>query len=250
MARMTSIGCRRWGCRILALCLTVLVGMSAAAQDSGWLYEVDVPVADQSPTARVAGSRAALQGVLTRLTGLKTLPANARVAAALATPERYYTQFGYQPGATSGELRLRVQFSPQTLIPLIREAGLPIWPTNRPTVLGWVVVDEGEGRRQLDASDPAPDPVAAALMARGRERGLALMLAGMPSAVVSEVVPAAADADAGAGHERAAFIEAAATLTAANFLWEAAPDVLLEAAFLQDAELVLVARISGAGANN
>jgi len=216
-----------------------MTGLPAGAQDSRWLYEIDVPVADQSPAARVAGSRAALQGMLTRLTGLRTLPANTQVAAALANPERYYTQFGYQPGATSGELRLRVQFSPQTLIPLIREAGLPIWPTSRPAVLGWVVVDDGEGRRQLDASDQADDPVAAALMARARERGLVLMLAGMSAEVVSEVVPD--------GGGRPAPIEAGTAQSAANFLWEAAPEVLLEAAFLQDAELVLVARVSGAG---
>jgi uncharacterized protein len=161
------------------LSLLILVGLTFGslaprADDVLWLYEVQVPVADQSPRARLDSARVALAQVLTRLTGLAALPGNAVVDQALAAPDVYYNQFGFRRGA-AGELLLHLEFMPEAVLNLIRQANLPVWRANRPTVVAWAVVDDGNGGRQI-LSSAAAHPVTDALKQRASERGLPLIL--------------------------------------------------------------------------
>lgn len=161
------------------LTLLVLLGLSlgaaaARSDDVLWLYEVQVPVADQSPRARLEAAGTALAQVLTRLTGLTDLPRNEAVDRALAAPDLYYNQFGFRRGE-AGELLLHLQFVPQSVLDLIRRGNLPIWRANRPTVLAWTVVDDGTGERRI-VNAGAAHPVAEGLKQRAQERGLPLIL--------------------------------------------------------------------------
>src|SRR3982750_4585745 len=74
--------------------LTGLPAVPAATVD--WLYEVDVPVTDQSPDARSAAFKSALSTVLKRISGLADVPPNSAITAALAAPQRYYVQYRYR----------------------------------------------------------------------------------------------------------------------------------------------------------
>jgi hypothetical protein len=156
--------------RLLVPALMALAAGPAGAQDAGWLYTVDVPVADQSQEARRQGARAALEVVLGRLTGQADLAADPRVRSAFGSPDRYYNRFGYAVGATPDETLLRVQFSPPALFELIRSAGLPIWPSTRPVVRAWLVVDAQPGPRLAAAQ--TDDALRAAFAKRALERGL------------------------------------------------------------------------------
>jgi hypothetical protein len=157
----------------------------AWAQDAGWLYVVDVPVADQSPGARQQGGRAALAVVLSRLTGQSDVAADPRVRGALASPDRYYNRFGYAAGTMPGETLLRVQFNPPALFDLSRSAGLPIWPSTRPTVRAWLVIDSGAAPH-LTAPHPAAADAEVALRVafakRALERGLTVRIGAEESA--------------------------------------------------------------------
>src|SRR4051794_2175650 len=75
--------------------LTALPSAVDAAQVD-WLYDVDVPVADQSVDVRGAAFKRALLIVLTRVSGLAEVPTNAAVASALEAPQRYYLQYRYR----------------------------------------------------------------------------------------------------------------------------------------------------------
>jgi len=163
----------RW--RVLvAVFAAGLAAASAVADEVPWLYVVEVPVEDQSSMARLDAAGRALAELLTRLTGLASVPRNEAVNRALAAPDLYYNQFGYERGGPDHGLRLRLQFTPQAVLDLIRDASLPIWRANRPAVLAWVVVDDGTERRILAAD--SEHPVVAALRQRARERGLPLRL--------------------------------------------------------------------------
>jgi hypothetical protein len=189
--------------RILAIALAGLIGGSVHGQDGSWLYRVEVPVVDQSAQARAQAARAALRVALTRLTGLDAMPQNPRLAEALGSPDGYYTQFGYAPGAEPGALQLVVQFSPPALQTLIRAAGLPIWPAARPIVLASITVATGAEDPPVTAAAAAS--IAAAMLTRAAERGLPLRLAEPPmpaglaedtpdeTAAEPAVVPAFAD---------------------------------------------------------
>ncbi len=130
-----------------------------------WLYDVDVAVEGRTTAARMAVSGVALAEVLSRVTGLEHVPRNAEVREALARPEAYYDRFVFV-----GDGELRIHFVPGAILRLIDAARLPVWSSNRPAVLAWLVVESG-GVRQIVDGDHA---LAAVLVSRARQRGLVL----------------------------------------------------------------------------
>lgn len=180
-ARLTS-------CSLFMLVALLSVAQQGRADDGAWLYEAQVPVADQSARARLTAAGDALAQVLTRLTGLAELPPSDTLARALAAPDLYYNQFRFQPDGDGG-LLLRVQFVPDAVLNLIRQANLPVWRANRPSVLAWVVLDDGLERRILGSGNP--HPTIDALLQRARERGLPLQLPLMDLTDQLAVEPAA-----------------------------------------------------------
>jgi hypothetical protein len=146
-----------------------------------WLYDVEVPVADQGSDARREAARTALLQLLTRLSGLIEVPDEEAVNQALLAPELYYNGFRYvegqvidELGEVADELRLRVQFERNAVQGLLRAAGLPIWRGDRPRVLVWLGVESAQERRIVGADD-ASDLVSA-LAQRARQRGLPMVL--------------------------------------------------------------------------
>jgi uncharacterized protein len=155
--------------------------MSARAAPVEWLYDVDVPVTDQSADVRGAAFKQALLVALKRMSGFNEVPMNPAVASALESPQRFYVEYRYRQednpiaGAMPAKvLMLSVRFAENAIQKLIAEAGLPLWSSNRPTTLAWIVVADGETRTVLSASDRSP--LSNALRARALERGLPLVL--------------------------------------------------------------------------
>ncbi len=178
--------------RLLAVALAwaaVAWAPAAPAEEVPWLYEVSVPVADQSAAARIDAAGQALAELLTRLTGLASVPRNDAVTRALAAPDLYYNQFAFERAPDGEGLRLRLQFTPRAVLELVRDARLPIWRANRPAVVAWVVLDDGGERRILGAD--SDHPVVTALRERARQRGLPLRLPLLDLADQLAVAPAA-----------------------------------------------------------
>ncbi len=175
-----------------ALLLAALAAAAspARADEVPWLYEVAVPVEDQSSVARLEATGRALAQLLSRLTGLASVPRNETVARALAAPDLYYSQFRFEEAEDGEGLRLRLQFVPRAVLDLVREARLPIWRSNRPTVMGWVVTEDERGERRILGAG-ADHPLVESLETRARERGVPLRLPIMDLADQLAVEPAA-----------------------------------------------------------
>jgi len=167
-------------CWVIAALMSV--SMSAGAATAEWLYDVDVPVADQSVDVRAAASKQALRIVLMRVSGLRELPMNAAVTSALQSAQRYFVEYRYREdadgaaGASPGtKLQLlSLRFAEGAVQRLIADAGLPLWSSNRPTTVVWIVVADGGTRTVLGASDK--NPLLNSLRARASERGLPLVV--------------------------------------------------------------------------
>ena len=144
-----------------------------------WLYDVEVPVATQSSSDTRAAAARALATVLTRVTGLKVIPRNPMVTAALRNPGRFYARYrfvrkaGGAKDAVDQQTVLEVGFDPRTVQDLVRSAALPIWSANRPRVLAWIVLEEDVPI--LAASDDTA-PWVRTIKARSRDRGLLVQL--------------------------------------------------------------------------
>ena len=155
------------------------------AEPLAWLYDVQVPVGSQTDRERQRATRHALVEVLGRVTGNAQVPMTSAITGALAAPVRYTRryQFTSAPLSTvesaSGEpnsdgLLFDVGFDPAAVLALVRDAQLPIWGANRPTILVWLAV-RGGGRNDVVVAGGA-DGWAAALRKRARQRGIALAL--------------------------------------------------------------------------
>jgi hypothetical protein len=160
----------------LTLVLLMLCGSPVRAAVVDWLYDVEVPVVDQSVAARREATRSALLAMLTRMTGLVNVPLNDAVNGALSDPGRYFVQYRYeQRSAENGpEPTLVVRFSPAAIKRLVGAAKLPMWGANRPSVIAWLVTD-GMGQREI-LSDDSGHPVLHGLRAQARKRGVALVV--------------------------------------------------------------------------
>lgn len=153
-------------------------GTTAGAVD---LYTGEVPVADQSVQARGAALRDALAQVLVKVTGDPAAPRASAIAPFLADAGRYAQQFQYRTrqlppaepeAAPERELLLSARFDPSAVERMLSESGLPRWGQERPTVLVWLVKDEGRERRLVGLDDPR---LADAVQRAAGRRGLPVL---------------------------------------------------------------------------
>ena len=164
--------------RVVSIILLLLLGTAGPVHAARvpWLYEVTVPVADQSSKARLEGAGVALKLLLTRLTGLVDVPMSEPLAQALKVPDRYFSSFNFNR-TDDDQLELQLRFVPRAVLALIEQAALPLWGADRPRVMSWVVVDDGRlgGDRTILAA-AEEGPLTERLLARSRERGLDVQL--------------------------------------------------------------------------
>lgn len=171
---------RRTGALVLAFALLLVAAQGASAAGEQ-LYTVGVDVASRSLEDRRSGASAALDVLLTRLSGLTVLPESNALRAARRTPDRFYTQYRYYATDRYDELgqpltQLSLQFSPQAVRALIARAQLPLWTLNRPRVALWLAERSGGG---TDLIEDPEHPLLAAALARADYRGLPVVVAGL-----------------------------------------------------------------------
>ena len=148
-----------------------------ALSDADWLYAVDRPVAAQSNEERDRVAQEGLLVVLSRLTGLVSVPRTPAIAAALEQPQNYYNRFVFfTTREASGEpqTHIRITFQSNAMLQLVKTANLPVWWSKRPNVLAWLVVDDGSSREILASS--SPHPLVAELRKYAADRGVTLTL--------------------------------------------------------------------------
>tara|TARA_R110002072_G_scaffold31735_5_gene97540 strand:- start:21998 stop:23005 length:1008 start_codon:yes stop_codon:yes gene_type:complete len=142
------------------------------------LYISDVYVTSESEAQRLSGARAALLQVLVRVSGTQSVADDEQIRQALRNPSQFYYQYSYQ--TTDREFQvgteilqgriLRINFEPNAIAALLRNAGFSVWGSNRPSVLLWVAVSDDRERRLM--TENSGDPVSDALSELAKERGL------------------------------------------------------------------------------
>ncbi|WP_200182328.1 DUF2066 domain-containing protein [Ectothiorhodospira mobilis] len=154
---------------ILAVVVAVLPPCAVAAAP---LEEVRVAVDDKSPGTREEAFTRALERVLVRLTG-RRIPAGAPAWEALKASAGTHVQaYRYEEGPEGGH-RLWVRFDREALEGLAGEAGWDLWDAQRPSLMVWMVVQEGVNRHLVAEDDSGG--VRRQLAAVARARGLPLI---------------------------------------------------------------------------
>src|SRR5690625_3872042 len=163
------------------LILTILLTWAAA----GWaeqvvnIYRGEVLVTSQSAAERQAATRQAFEDLVLRVSGDPHTVEHEQVRDAIERAQDYVYEFNYSStqetlevdGAEVPAGRLVLSFSAVAGENLLRSAGLPLWPANRPSVLVWLVTDAGNGPTQI-----GEDELRQTLREHAQRRGLPLIL--------------------------------------------------------------------------
>lgn len=166
--------------RLLAvLFFTVTSSMVLAAEPLDF-YRATIPVRSQDVKERQYAAQKGLQEVLVRMSGSEGVLDNPEVQKAVDEAQRYIEQFQYQAN-TDAELlergyreEMSMLFSSRVVERVLRQAGEPFWPVNRPSVLVWIVEDNAQTGRQLVSRDSNPE-VIESVEKSAQKRGLPLV---------------------------------------------------------------------------
>ena len=112
------------------------------------LHRGVVAVEDLSQAQLSEGTRSALAQVLVKVSGQPAVLENPLLQEALMDGRRYMQRYRYlRDQLPAGEaLNLEVYFDATSINALLQQADAPLWTANRPPVLLWLVVDDGDGR--------------------------------------------------------------------------------------------------------
>ena len=154
---------------VLLACLCGPVGAANVAD----LNSASVIVADQGDAEQARGLKQALEQVLVKLSGSRSIVLDPSVKQAVRDPLKYVSQFSYASDDRGGQ-RLNAEFDADAVSDLLLGNSLPIWQSERPTVLFWLAI-ESEGQRQLIGTGSHPG-IESMLADNMQRRGLPYLL--------------------------------------------------------------------------
>lgn len=154
--------------RLFVACMC-LGNLPALAQPLATLHQVREPVSSQQPQERDGALQRALDVLIVRLTGDTSSPANPALTGLRSDPQQVIRTYGYESGE---QPVLVVDFEPGSIDRALRQAGLPLWGSNRPTLLAWWLNDGTAGSNLVGDGQTA----ASALRRTAEYRGLPLQL--------------------------------------------------------------------------
>ena len=134
--------------------LGLVLGITAAHADVA-LYQASVPLKGASSADRTAGFGEALKVAAIRATGRRDAATSPRITSAASDPTPYVQQY-----STTSDRMLKVGFDARAVEQLLQQAGLPLWPSERPvtTVLLFTPAVAG-GARAVTTADRPPERV-------------------------------------------------------------------------------------------
>ena len=128
------------------------------------LYQVREPVSSQTPEERTQATQKALETLVLRLTGDAKAVQSPALEAIRKDPQQIISQYGYDAGPPD---RRQVDFDPVSTDRALRQAGLSLWGTNRPALLGWWLNDSVDGSSLVGDGQSAAEPLRLAAQHRG-----------------------------------------------------------------------------------
>lgn len=146
---MTKFGV--WIILFISVLASIMLPHASAIEVTD-LYEYKVVVDDKSRSTLKEASKAALSGVLRKVSGSTIDQRHPKMREALANTSDYILKYEFIEG---DELALKVIFQEAKLNALIKELDLNIWGSRRPLTLIWFAIEEGL-HRELVTKDTYP----------------------------------------------------------------------------------------------
>ncbi|UUM31289.1 DUF2066 domain-containing protein [Vibrio japonicus] len=157
--------------RYLALLALAFTGFPAMAVTHVDLFKTEVvlesTVTDADEKARVEG----MKEVIVRASGQKEAISNSVVQKALSQSSDYLEKI--RTSRVDGKNRVAMVFNDSQMKSLLVQAGLPLWPEERSTILVWLVEERSEREIIWEHSDSS---VLSAIRDAAQRRGLPLLV--------------------------------------------------------------------------
>lgn len=117
------------------------------------IYRAQALVKSQSEAERNAAARVTFGELMVRVSGQRNALDNPVVRAAMPKAQNYLFGFSYKSSSEKlvegsrsfTALALQLNYEPQAIGQLLRDAQLPLWPAQRPTLLVWLVFKDQRG---------------------------------------------------------------------------------------------------------
>lgn len=127
--------------RIIFLIFLLLSSKCIQSAEVSDLYQFKVLVSDKSTYSRDQASKAALLGVLTKVSGSTVDSELPEIKDAFNNISQFMRKYQYQD-AEYGEQYLIIRFDNNKVDSLLNETGYPIWGNRRPLVLIWLAFED------------------------------------------------------------------------------------------------------------
>ena len=150
--------------KLLAAGWLALISATAMAENVPGLYQVREPVSGQGAEARTAATGKALDTLVLRLTGDPKAAQSPALAELRKDPQQIINQVGSEAGPPESVV---VEFDPGSTERALRKAGLALWGSNRPSILGWWLNDSVEGSSLVGDGQASAQPLRRAAQHRG-----------------------------------------------------------------------------------
>lgn len=153
------------------------------------LYQGVLPVSSQAATLRNQLANDALAQVLVKVSGNNTVLNNPTIRAQLGSAMSLMQEFGYVGAARAGSAKpwlLQVNFDPEGINKLLRDAGQPIWGQNRPLLMVWLDYEVSGHPASIIGADAGSD-VSVMLKQEADRRGLPVVFPAMDVTDIGQV---------------------------------------------------------------
>ena len=156
----------------LIMLLLILVSQQeiSGLQVTG-LYSHRIAVSNESDSERNRAFQEAFKAVIVKITGSRSWLTDPNVERAIAGAQSYVEAIRYESRYSSQILNvdisepenrnekgfIEVSFSSSLIQKLLADANIPIWNSNRPSVLIWMVLQDASGSRTLLSEESNPD---------------------------------------------------------------------------------------------
>ncbi len=172
--------------------LPVLFNVNVQAQSlTESLYSGEALVSSQSELDRQVASRSALSQALVKLSGDQSLLGEPELSALLDRAPDLISQYAYRSevepgpnGQANNLIYLEVVFAKEGMEQILRKLNRPVWVSQRPGAVAWLIIEDGLNLRIASSSQAA---ALKALTRTARNRGLKLKLPTMDNLDLSRV---------------------------------------------------------------
>lgn len=149
---------------LIYLFMVGLFSLPVSAESVTDLYETVVPVSGQGAGERLRAMRVGLGKVLVKVTGDSQVLSNINTTEAFSNAERYVTEYGYiryqdplaKPSSSELGTGMSLSFDEASINRLLRQNQLQIWPSDRPGLLVWLVIDDPVNGKNFVSSETMP----------------------------------------------------------------------------------------------